>query len=92
MKYDPLSLILSLFYLISVAPPLAHAQSTSFLFLQIPSSPAGNGMGGIAGSIISDDPIGTLSNPAQLGLTSFDHYFTGEAFLSSNIDWSYGFS
>jgi hypothetical protein len=51
-------------------------------FLLIPPSPQANGMGGINGSTISDDPLATLSNPGQLGLTSLDHYFSGGLYPS----------
>jgi hypothetical protein len=41
-------------------------------------------LGGLGASIISDDPIVVLSNPGQIGITSFDHYFSSGVYLSSN--------
>ncbi len=51
-------------------------ETTAVPFLLIPNSVEGNGMGGIAASLPSDDAISTFSNPAQLGLFSIDHYLS----------------
>src|SRR5260221_11101090 len=52
-------------------------------YLLIPPSPQGDGMGGIIGSTISDDPLATLANPGQLGVASLDHYFSASYFPSA---------
>jgi len=59
---------------------------TTLTFLQITTSPTGNGMGGIVGSTITDDPMAVLANPGQLGLQSFDHTLT-TGFYPSGIAW-----
>lgn len=41
---------------------------TAVPFLLIPVSVEGNGMGGIAASMVTDDAMSTISNPGQLGL------------------------
>ncbi len=40
---------------------------TAVSFLLIPTSVEGNGMGGVAASLVTSDAISTISNPAQLG-------------------------
>ncbi len=46
----------------------ASAQGTAVPFLLITSSPEGNGMGGISGSIQTDNAMSTLANPAHSAL------------------------
>jgi hypothetical protein len=59
---------------------------TAVPFLLIPASPEGNGMGGIVGSTISENPMATVANPGQLGMISLDHYFIG-GFYPSSTTW-----
>ncbi|MCL5268471.1 MAG: hypothetical protein M1469_10260 [Bacteroidetes bacterium] len=46
---------------------------TATPFLIIPTSVEGNGMGGIAASLVTNDAISTISNPAQLGFFGLDN-------------------
>ena len=64
----------------------ASAQFTSVPFLLIPSSPEGNGMGGISGSIQTDNAMSTLSNPAQLGMMTLDHFLIADTY-TENTAW-----
>ena len=59
---------------------------TAVPFLLIPTSVEGNGMGGIAASLISDDAISTISNPAQLGIFSLDNVFSASTY-SPKTPW-----
>ncbi|HEY9165565.1 MAG TPA: hypothetical protein VIS48_05335 [Candidatus Kryptonia bacterium] len=50
-----------------------HAQvETGVPFMTIPTSAQGNGMGGIAASLITDDAISNIANPAQSGIFGLD--------------------
>ncbi|MFZ1081213.1 MAG: hypothetical protein WAO19_04735 [Candidatus Kryptoniota bacterium] len=60
-------------------------------FLMIPTSAEGNGMGGIAASLISDDAISTISNPAQLGIFSLDNIFNASTY-TPKTPWLPSFS
>ena len=74
--------------------------SVSHTFAQwsalMPISPAGNGMGGISSSFISDDPFSTMSNPAQLGAMSlqnngaFGYYIPEEKEYYQSATYSVG--
>ena len=74
--------------------------SVSHTFAQwsalLPISPAGNGMGGISSSAISDDPFSTMSNPAQLGAMSlqnsgaFGYYIPEEKEYYQSATYSVG--
>ncbi len=81
------SIILLSGFIAFIAPKLCYAQGeTAVPFLTFPSSPEGNGMGGIIGSTISDNPMAILANPGQLGMASLDHYFLG-GFYPSSTTW-----
>jgi hypothetical protein len=70
---------------------ICRAQGESALpFLVTPSSPEGNGMGGIVGATPTDHPMGILENPGQLGMTALDHYFL-VGFYPSSTEWLPGF-
>src|ERR1700690_2804213 len=85
-------LVLALCSVVFFSPHLASAQGEAALpFLLIPSSPEGNGMGGIVGTTPTDNPLGILENPGQLGLTSLDHFFLGGLYPSSTA-WLPGFN
>ena len=76
--------ILLLGLLFSPVSQRCSAQGEAALrYLLIPPSPQGDGMGGIIGSTISDDPLATLANPGQLGLASLDHYVSVSYFPSA---------
>lgn len=64
---------------------------TAVPFLMIPNSVEGNGMGGIAASLISDDAISTISNPAQLGIFSLYNAFSASTY-SPKTPWLSGIS
>ncbi len=64
---------------------------TAVPFLMIPNSPEGNGMGGIAASLVTDDAISTVSNPAQLGFFGFDNIFSASTY-SPKTPWLPNFS
>jgi hypothetical protein len=70
----------------------SHAQvETAVPFLIIPNSPEGNGMGGIAASLISDNAISTISNPAQLGIFSLNDFFNASTY-TPKTPWANGIS
>lgn len=49
-------------------PRVALPQGEAALpFLLIHSSPEGNGWGNVAVAVVSENPINTITNPAQLG-------------------------
>ena len=82
MKSALAVLVLGLIF--APAAQQCRAQGEAALpFLLIPPSPQGDGMGGIIGSTISDDPLAMLANPGQLGLASLDHYFSVSYFPSA---------
>jgi len=59
-------LILSAFALPFIFTSTSSCQGESAVpFLLITSSPEGNGMGGISSSVVSDNAIAPISNPAQ---------------------------
>jgi hypothetical protein len=53
---------------------------TGASFLAIPNSPEGNGMGGVEASLVSDDAISTISNPAQLGIFGLNDFFSASTY------------
>jgi hypothetical protein len=58
-------------------PFFAFAQGeTAVPFLLIPSSAEGNGMGGISGSLSTDNAMSVIANPGQLGLLSLKNLVT----------------
>lgn len=59
---------------------------TAVPFLLISSSPDGNGMGGIAASVASDNAMAMIANPGQLGIQSLDSYFR-TSFYTPRTDW-----
>src|ERR1043166_2509130 len=59
---------------------------TAVPFLLIPSSPDGNGMGGINGSVLTDNAMAMIANPGQLGVQSLDSYFRTAIYAPSS-DW-----
>ena len=75
-------------FAISFFSPLSgFAQGeTAVPFLIFSASPEGNGMGGINGSVLTDDAMAGIANPAQLGLQSLHQFFSTGFFLSST-DW-----
>ena len=64
----------------------ASAQGTAVPFLLITSSPEGNGMGGIGGSIQTDNAMSTLANPGQLGMMTLDHFLIAGTY-TENTAW-----
>jgi len=44
-------------------------------FLLIPSSPDANAWGHVATAVVSNNPIATITNPAQLGMFSLENHF-----------------
>ncbi len=58
----------------------ARAQDFAIGSLTIPKSVSANGMGGISGSILSDDPVAVMDNPAQLGAFSLDNFFSASTY------------
>ncbi len=63
-----------------------YAQSTAVPFLIIPTSVEGNGMGGIAASMVTEDAISNISNPAQLGVFSLENSFSASTY-APKTDW-----
>lgn len=66
-------------FLFNISEVLGQGE-TAVPFLMIPNSVEGNGMGGIAASLVSDDAISTISNPAQLGIFSMDNFFNASTY------------
>jgi hypothetical protein len=65
-------MLLMVIFLLSGSEAFSQGE-TAVPFLMIPTSVAGNGMGGIAASLVSDDAMSTIANPAQLGIFSLDN-------------------
>lgn len=80
-----LQVILLAFILLSATKSFGQGE-TAVPFLMIPTSVEGNGMGGIAASLISDDAISTISNPAQVGIFSLDNVFNAATY-SPKTPW-----
>ncbi len=59
---------------------------TAVPFLMIPTSVQGNGMGGVAASLTTDDAISNLSNPAQLGIFGLTNSLSLSTY-SPKTDW-----
>lgn len=58
-----------------------HAQGQSALpFLLIPSSPDANAWGHVATAVVSNNPIATITNPAQLGMFSFENHIAASLY------------
>ncbi len=62
------------------------AQNTAVPFLTIPSSVEGNGMGGIGASLVTEDAISNISNPAQLGIFSLSNSFSASSY-APKTEW-----
>ncbi len=76
--------LLAMLVTIAVSPQVSRAQGeAAALFLLIPPSAEGNGMGGIVNATETDRPMGELANPGLLGLASLNHYFLGSLYPSS---------
>jgi hypothetical protein len=59
----------------------SHSQGeTAVPFLLIYPSPDANGWGNVGTAVISDNPISTIANPAQLGIFSLSHYFSASSY------------
>ena len=79
------------FLLCTLYPVQIFAQGeTAVPFLLITSSPEGNGMGGIAASILSANPTASIANPGQIGYGSLQNYFSAN-FYTPKVDWLPGF-
>lgn len=83
-------IILLAFAILGTAESYGQVE-TGVPFLMIPISAEGNGMGGIGASLISDDAISTISNPAQLGIFSLDNLFNAGTY-SPKTPWLPSFS
>ncbi len=59
--------------------------------LTTPMSAAANGMGGVDASVISDNAMAIIDNPAQLGIFSLTGIFSGATYSPSTI-WAPGSS
>ena len=57
----------------------------------MPKSLSANGLGGISGSILSDDPVAVMDNPGQLGAFSVNNYFSASAY-APRVNWLPGVS
>jgi hypothetical protein len=66
--------------LLVFSPPSYGQGETAVPFLLITSSPEGNGMGGISGSVPTNSALALLANPGQLGFLTLDNYFAGAAY------------
>jgi hypothetical protein len=71
---------------------LLHAQGeTAVPFLLIPSSPEGNGMGGIIGTTPTENPMAATANPGQLGLMSLNN-IASIGFYPVSTTWLPGYT
>ena len=69
--------------LLFVCSPRANAQAVPFLLSS--TSSRSNGMGGVSAGIVTDDPLASMMNPAQLGLQSLNTSYSFGGYYS---DWS----
>ena len=79
---------------LSFVPLQVSAQGESAVpFLLIQPSTTANGMGSVTAAIISDDPVATIMNPAQLGMFGLHNYFSLSTY-SPKTQWlpSFGLS
>lgn len=79
---------------LSLVPLQVSAQGESAgPFLLIHPSTSANGMGNVTTANVSDDPVATIMNPAQLGLFGLQHYFSFSTY-SPKAQWlpSFGLS
>lgn len=65
-------------------------QFNSAPVMTTPVSAETNGMGGASASVISDNALATIANPAQLGLFSLDNRINAGTYLA-NASWPSGF-
>lgn len=74
------------------APQLSRCQEISQIpVMSVPVSAEANGMGGVSGSVLSDNSMATISNPAQLGIFTLHNIFNAGTYLMST-PYSDGFS
>lgn len=79
------------FFVCSFALTLACGKARAQAFaaigsLAIPKSVSANGMGGISGSVLSDDPVAVMDNPGQPGAFSLNNFFSASAY-TPKVDW-----
>lgn len=79
----------SILILILSIPAESVAQGEAAVpFLLLGASPEGNGMGEIAATMPTDNPVALIANPAQLGLSSLSH-LVQIGFYPSSATWHY---
>src|SRR5512141_1526261 len=72
--------------IVALSSSSLHAQGESAVpFLLIHPSPEANGWGNVGTAVVSDNPIATISNPAQLGLFSLDNYFSFSSYTPKTV-------
>lgn len=85
----PIALVIVI--LLFVLPVQSLSQGESAVpFLLIVSSPEANGMGEIAASRATGNPLAVLANPGQLGTASLDYLLSG-GFYPSSTTWLPGY-
>jgi hypothetical protein len=85
MKSRGVGILFALY--LSVCADTLRAQGESAVpFLMIANDPAANGWGGVTTATIADNPMATMTNPAQLGIFSLDRYFSASMYVPQS-DW-----
>lgn len=85
------NLLLGCLIISILGPGIAFGQQfVSAPVMTTPVSTETNGMGGASASVISDNALATIANPAQLGLFSLDNRFNAGTLLA-NTSWPSGF-
>lgn len=86
-----MNLLLGCLIISVLGPGKAFGQEfNSAPVMTTPASAETNGMGGASASVISDNALATIANPAQLGLFSLDNRFNAGTFLTKT-SWPSGF-
>lgn len=84
-------LLISCLTMLTLGFTTAYGQQfNSAPVMTTPISAEANGMGGASASVLSDNALATVANPAQLGLFCLDNRFNASTFLA-NASWPSGF-
>lgn len=75
---------ISLFLFLVSALEVSAQVPTSVPFLNYPYDVESNGMGGNSTSLVSENSMSTIANPAQLGIFSLDHYLATGTYITDN--------
>lgn len=73
-------LVLLPVWLTLTCPPAFGQGESAVPFLLITPNPEANGWGGVTTSVTSDNPMASIFNPAQLGLSSLSNFFSASTY------------